>query len=707
MSGGVLAIAETQEQAALAAGRYPRATIVALTAAVDAWREREGRTDPTIEDFLDERLLGELGAGMADVVEALSARVSELSRPLLGKFDPHEDLTLRAFFHYLKTHLDGVVIRVEQACAAVDQMCPDKVLVFDTGPWRMTGLTCLDKSVLGQTQHVLRRLAEQRGIDVEVVSEQRPAEAREDALPRLKVSEGSQRMAGREERRILGPNAPPDTASVPGIHVRLVRRLRREIVKLRRKTIDRGAVKEREAAAVQSTAVASPPLAVGAVQRPPYLVLSLFSELGPAIGELWKATGGEVVAPNEIPGENVSSGRTAELQRLCCELWSTIRTDSDVGNLLQHRGVDIRNEMFAQLEPLVCERFPALLADAARYDSWFAKRHAVVLFGGLVDTHYILARVAARHAVPVVSYHIGGFHGFSLIPIHERYDRAECDYFVCGGPVARDTFAVAPAEARWRDDVRRARSVPLGAPWIADLVRHARRGPPEPRPIKRVMVVLNALPGDCRYLGRVFPPEIAYWRFTRRLIERLVKEPLEIIVKPPLLNRYPQQRNPVEDWLEERRYPNVSILREVPLADCLDQVDAFLLESPSTPLPHIVATRSTLLLYIDRDVYRLVPAARDLLARRCAVLGESEQEFFLGLEGWLGDIRDGRASSGGLVDDGFLENVCTGTGPPSNAGRMVSFLKDVHAAHPLDDEKIMTAARWIAASIKTPTIQTA
>jgi len=51
MKGGVLAVAETPAQAMLVAHAYPQATIVALTAAVDAWREREGRADPTIEDI--------------------------------------------------------------------------------------------------------------------------------------------------------------------------------------------------------------------------------------------------------------------------------------------------------------------------------------------------------------------------------------------------------------------------------------------------------------------------------------------------------------------------------------------------------------------------------------------------------------------------------------------------------------------------------
>ena len=67
---------------------------------------------------------------MTDVVEALSARVFELSQLTLAPFDPHGDVTLRAVFHYLKTHLDGVVIRVEQACAVVDALHPGRILVF-------------------------------------------------------------------------------------------------------------------------------------------------------------------------------------------------------------------------------------------------------------------------------------------------------------------------------------------------------------------------------------------------------------------------------------------------------------------------------------------------------------------------------------------------------------------------------------------------
>ena len=283
---GILAIAETAEQAEQAARRYPQATIVALTAAVDVWREREGRADPTIESLLDERCLGELGAAMTDVVEALSARVAELSGPLLRPFDPHGDLTLRAFFHYLKTHLDGLVIRVEQACAAVDAVQPDKILVFDTDPWRMTGLTCLDKPVLGVTQRILKRLAGERGIDVEAVLVRGQEESSEDAPSRPKEAEDDQGASAREEPRTPAPNVPPASMPSAGIHIRLMRRLRLELAKLRRESIeiDRD-MQGPWPAAARSSAIPSPPLEVpaqpldgGAVHEPQYLVLSLFSD---------------------------------------------------------------------------------------------------------------------------------------------------------------------------------------------------------------------------------------------------------------------------------------------------------------------------------------------------------------------------------------------------------------------------------------------
>jgi hypothetical protein len=117
----------------------------------------------------------------------------------------------------------------------------------------------------------------------------------------------------------------------------------------------------------------------------------------------------------------------------------------------------------------------------------------------------------------------------------------------------------------------------------------------------------------------------------------------------------------------------------------MGQADAFVLEGPSTPLLHVVATQRRLLLYADRNVYRLVPEAREALRRRASVFAETEQEFFLGLEGFLERCAAGLEQ--GPVDDTFLERFCLG-GRGRALDRMSDFLWKVHAGHPLGEESL-------------------
>ena len=68
MTSGVVAIAETPEQAELGGTSIPAGYHRCFDGGRDAWREREARTDRTVEGLLDERRLGELGPVMTDVV---------------------------------------------------------------------------------------------------------------------------------------------------------------------------------------------------------------------------------------------------------------------------------------------------------------------------------------------------------------------------------------------------------------------------------------------------------------------------------------------------------------------------------------------------------------------------------------------------------------------------------------------------------------
>jgi hypothetical protein len=286
--------------------------------------------------------------------------------------------------------------------------------------------------------------------------------------------------------------------------------------------------------------------------------------------------------------------------------------------------------------------------------------------------------------VPFVSHHYGGFIGYSLLPMHERFDLAECDYFLCGGDGAAATLACPSPLARWRDGVKRAAPVPVGSPWMDTLVESARGQCPEAGPgtRPRVMIILSALVGDNRYLGYVYPPEIGYWRFTRRLVGTLAAErDLTVVVKPPLRNRYAQLRSPLFDWLAGQDLPNVEVMEDVALKDCLNAADAFIVDSPSTPLLHVVATNKPVLAYIDGTVYRLVPLARELLARRAALLAETESEFFDGLQRFLQRPQWSR----GPVDDAFLRQFCTYGGDGRSAERCANFLREVSEGHALGD----------------------
>ena len=172
--------------------------------------------------------------------------------------------------------------------------------------------------------------------------------------------------------------------------------------------------------------------------------------------------------------------------------------------------------------------------------------------------------------------------------------------------------------------------------------------------VKRIMVVLSALLGDCRFLGYVFTPEIESSRFMLRVVKRLLEEEIEIVIKQPLSKRYPQQTHPVVDWLKLKSFSNVAFADDVELMQCINLADAFITESPSTPLLKLAATRLPILLSVDRKHYLLNARAKELLKRRCTVFAEDIESFMLGLEEFLNvHIRNGEPVSG-EVDDTFL-----------------------------------------------------
>ena len=71
---------------------------------------------------------------------------------------------------------------------------------------------------------------------------------------------------------------------------------------------------------------------------------------------------------------------------------------------------------------------------------------------------------------------------------------------------------------------------------------------------------MSALLGDNCYIGYIFHPEIWLWRFQCDLVRFFAKfTDIELILKPPLIERYPQITNPIFNYLKEQCFSNVHV----------------------------------------------------------------------------------------------------------------------------------------------------
>ena len=98
------------------------------------------------------------------------------------------------------------------------------------------------------------------------------------------------------------------------------------------------------------------------------------------------------------------------------------------------------------------------------------------------------------------------------------------------------------------------------------------------------------------------------------------------------------------------------------LMECINLADAFITDSPSTPLMKLVATRLPILLWVDRKHYLLVSRAKELLEQRCVVFAEDPDSFMLGFDRFLETHVKARVPISGDVDDRFLYEFGLGDG---------------------------------------------
>lgn len=387
--------------------------------------------------------------------------------------------------------------------------------------------------------------------------------------------------------------------------------------------------------------------------------------------------------------ETKDTGRQAGAA--CEALWEKLGGDPQVRACLVWKEVDLWPLFAPWLKRVVLEALPPLYQRAetvwARLKDENGYRDAAFLAGGWVADHYVVARIANGVGLPTASCHYGGFLGYSLLPKGERYDFAECDYFLCGGAGAARTFRQPASQARWNPKVKRAVPVVTGMPWLSgsQAILSDRRD--VSRPVRRVMLVLNALVGDCRDLGYTTSPEIGYWRLTRAVINKLrEKRDIEILVKPPMRTRYPQMPNPIIDWILGSGFQEIRIVDDMPLKDCLGLADAYLVESPSTPLLQVIETGKPVLAYINQYDYLLQPDAADALRDCTAVFAQSEADFLDGLDSFLRQAKTGNKNLSSRFQSEYMAGD---SGSPTE--QIVDFFRTVisqRAVNPLQNSSL-------------------
>ncbi len=638
MTARWLGVAETVTQAqALAAHRAPAPIeIIAAAPIVDDWQEQAGRPRLNLEQFTPETDLLPLGDANNGRAEALCARLDEHLARHAGHRPERRFVSFRAYFHPLKGLLDGLTYRAVPLMAALRALQPVGVLAFTQDEYVYRGLGLLDKPPVSLTSRLAPLVAQAQGI----------------AIHWLRASNGYE-----------------------ADHIAVEAPARRKPASLWQRWFApwRGA---------PAGALADP--RAGLKPDTPLLIHNLSPSFGESIVGVWRAEALGVCRPmREVFDSRRARRAKATLMPLGQALWQELRRDPVVAAYFAPGGVTAWPLAEPFLKKLACEGIPDLLAYAATVDAALAQAApAVLAFGGMEGRHYVVARVAGARGIPVVSCHFGGFLGFSLLPMHERYDLAEADYFLVGGPGCVRTFANPCPQAAWNPRTKRAVPVALGLPWVEELVERYRTPPALPasppsadRPAPatlRLMYVMSALAGDNHYLNYVYLPEVAYWRLQRRLVETIAAfSNVRLILKPPLRERYPQLHSPLLTWVRAQDLPQVEIVPNRPLTDCADLADAFIVDSPSSPLIELAATDKPLILYIERSIYRLAPAAEALLRRRThfadseAMLLERLHEFCSTPSAW----------ARGPVDDAFLHEYCTRLNDGGATRRAARFLR--------------------------------
>ncbi len=627
---------------------YKDIQIVAVTPEADFLAKSSGMSYQSIEDFYHWDELNRLGEENINITEHLCDEFDRILYSFAHKIPSIELVTTKAFFHPIKGFLDSITMRAFPVKSVFKYIQPCMVMCFPQPEYKITGPGLLDKPSLSLTSRIVPMVADGVNCNIEWIHHDTVIAGKYSSSPTVNklshtgcISELNINLDARIE---LFRKAVQNSTS----HIPLESD---KIILLTDKGLDGFTDKILTLwSNYNQTAIASPGiLNSGNIQIDQKLLHTLFYDIGQI-------------------------------------LWNKVYNTPSIRQLLHLHGID----SFPLIEPLLrlllTKELLILMFQAPFIENNIKKlNNAVVMIGGMIYGNTSIARACDKYNIPVISNHRGGFIGYNLMPFHERYDLADADYFICSGNGAAHTFKNPSPMAHWKADRKRAIPIPMGACWLDELVGRYRNGMElsmsvnqktanlkVPSKRKTIMYVMSALLGDNCYIGFIFHPEIWLWRFQYDLVTFFTKFPhIDLILKPPLAERYPQITNPIFTWLPTQRLENVHVFSEnIPLEHILPMADAFILDSPSTPLLPLVASEKPFLAYFDRSFFQLVPEASEQLKKR-AFYSNNRKDFFYQLENYL-NTPDWTSST--PVNDEFLCNFGTHLNDGRSAERTSEFL---------------------------------
>ena len=604
---------KTQLQALILckANRYHNLQIIAVTPEVDYLADEIGSEHVTTEDFYYWDQINKLGEENIDIAEQLCDEVDKIIHSVAQMMPGSDLVSFRALFHPLKGFLDSLTMRTVPVEALFKYIKPCVVVCFPQSEYKITGSGLLDKPSLSLTSRIVPIAAKTNNCRIEWLQDSD-----------LKID--SDKSYSYETKDVQLKNSNDNIAD-------LAKRI--ELLKQ----------------ALQNDKSCEP-------FKTDRTLLFSNEGLDNFAGKILKSwtnregTGFANIVTLYSTNLNIDAGILNSIYRELGQLlWHNVNQNKIIRKLFNIRQIDSYPLIEPLLHLLIVNELPRLLIQASIVERNVRNlRKAVVMTGGMIEVNSLIAKACDKYKIPMVSTHRGGFLGYCRTPFHERYELADADYYICGGPGATETFEQPSPMTRWQPERKKAKPVTLGSVWIDEMVSEYRKEKypqkniyqeetaDEYRKRRTIMYVMSALLGDNCYIGYVFHPEIWLYRFQLELIDFMTKFPnIDLLLKPPIPDRYPQITNPVFDWVAKHNIQNIRVFsQEIALEKCIDLADAFIIDSPSTPVWPLACTEKPFLAYIDKSFFCMVPKAIELLKKR-AIFADTKDGFFEKLENFL------------------------------------------------------------------------